>query len=514
VTSRVFDFGPRTQEDKNVQTRLVLGARGGVAGLNYEVAYADSKYKLTGTVPNGYFSQVAYARAVQNSPDYNPWSLNLSDAFKQAIADAKYTGATLDGTSKMQTLDGKVTGDFLQLAGGSMGYAVGAQYRKESIKTEPSDALFSGDIAGLGGATPPIDRDRKIKSAFVELVAPVLKNLELNVAGRHDRYNDVGTATTYKASGRFQLNKQIVFRASTGTGFRAPLLGELWLPQTVGTSAAFTDPAFPNNPNLQVPEVSGGNPTLKPEKSRQTTIGVVLQPTDSFSATFDLWRMNVEDLISTPSTQEIVSRFRAGDAAFAGLVDINAAGEVTQTRSILANLGLAKLSGIDVDLNGRFQVPGGRLDLGLIGTYMIKFDQTSPSGAVSRKVGTIVEPDGTPVIDSDSGGVILRWKHRLSATYTTGPWGFTVAQNYYSGYRTGDRQIDGERNDIKAQMLFDASLFYTGIKNLRLGVGLKNVFDEDPPIFVPVSNQFQAGYDVNQYDPRGRTVFVSANYRF
>jgi iron complex outermembrane recepter protein len=514
VTARVFDFGPRTSKDKNEQTRFVLGARGDIANQSYEIAFSESKYKLTGTVPNGYFSQVGYARAVQNSPDFNPWSLVLTDAFKAAIADAQYDGATLDGTTKLTAVDGKLTGDVLPLTGGMLSYAVGAQYRKESIKTDPSPALGTGDIAGFGGAIPPIDRDRNIKSAFVELVAPVMKSLELNVAARQDRYNDVGNASTYKASARFQPIRQVVLRGSIGTGFRAPLLGELWLPQTIGTSAQFTDPAFPANPNLQVPELSGGNPLLKPEESKQTTIGIVLQPTDSFSATFDYWRMTVEDLITTPSTQEIVSRFRAGDAAFAGLVDLDGSGAVTQTRSILSNLGTAKLSGVDVDLNGRFKVPGGRVDVNLNGTYMIKFDQTSPSGAVSRKVGTLVEPDGTPVIDSDSGGVILRWKHRFSATYSTGPWGFTVAQNYYTGYRTGDRQIDGARNYVNDQILWDMSVFYTGIKNLRLGMGVKNVFDENPPIFVPVSNQFQAGYDINQYDPRARTVFLSANYKF
>ncbi len=92
-------------------------------------------------------------------------------------------------------------------------------------------------------------------------------------------------------------------------------------------------------------------------------------------------------------------------------------------RAVLANVGSAKLSGVDVDVNARFQVPGGRLDVGLLGTYMIRFDQTSPGGSISRKVGTLVEEDGTPVLDADSGGVILRWKHKLSATYSTGPLG-------------------------------------------------------------------------------------------
>ncbi len=246
---------------------------------------------------------------MQGSNEFNPWSLNLTDAFKQAIAGAKYSGATLDGTAKNRSLDAKISGDVFKLPAGMLAYALGAQYREEAIETRPSDALFSGDIAGLG-ATPLIDRDRKIKSAFVEVVAPVLKGLELNAAARHDRYNDVGNADTYKASVRYQPTRSVL-RASTGTGFRAPLLGELWLPQTVGTSEQFTDPAFPNNSNLQVPALSGGNP-LKPEKSKQTTIGIVLQPIDSVGVTLDYWRMRVTDIITQPSTQEIVSRYRAG----------------------------------------------------------------------------------------------------------------------------------------------------------------------------------------------------------
>lgn len=515
VTARVFDFGPRTSKDSNKQTRLVFGARGEVAGQSYELAVTDSKYKLAGTVPDGYFSQVAYAKAVQSSNAFNPWSLNLSDAFKAAIAPAKYTGATLDGDAKLRSIDGKVSGDLAKLPGGFLAYAAGLQFRKESITTRPSDALFSGDIAGLGGATPPIDRERDIKSAFAEVVAPVMKGLELNAAVRRDDYNDVGSADTYKASVRYQPAKAVVVRASTGTGFRAPLLGELWLPQTVGTSAQFTDPKFPNNPNLQVPELSGGNPDLKPEKSRQSTIGIVLQPTEQINASVDYWRMNVSNMITTPSTQEIVSRFRSGDAAYAGLVTLSPTGEVDQTKAVLANVGSASLSGVDVDINARFPLAGGRLDIGFVGTYMIKFDQVSPSGTVSRKVGTLVEANGDPVIDADGGGVILRWKHRLSATYSTGGWAFTLVQNHYNGYRTGDRQIDGERHDVPAQQTYDLNLTYTGlIKGLRLSLGVKNLLDKDPPIFVPVSNQFQAGYDITQYDPRARTVYVAANYRF
>ena len=261
----MFDFGPRTSKSWTEQSRLVGGLRGNLgATTEYEVAFSTNKSNLAATVPDGYFSQVAYAKAVQNSNEWNPWSLTQTDAFKTAIAPAKYTGATQNATSKSEVVDGLLRGDVYKLPAGMAQYAAGLQFRSEKYVTNPSAALFSGDIAGLGGATPPVDRARKVTSGFAELNLPLLKGLEGNVSMRNDRYDDVGNSNTYKASMRWQPSKVVLVRGSMGSGFRAPSLSELWLPQTLGTSAQFTDPAFPNNPNLQVPELSGGNPLLKP----------------------------------------------------------------------------------------------------------------------------------------------------------------------------------------------------------------------------------------------------------
>jgi iron complex outermembrane receptor protein len=60
----------------------------------------------------------------------------------------------------------------------------------------------------------------------------------------------------------------------------------------------------------------------------------------------------------------------------------------------------------------------------------------------------------------------------------------------------------------------DLNVSYGGVKNLLLSVGARNVFDKQPAIFVPTSNQFQSGYDVAQYDPRGRFVYAKATYLF
>jgi iron complex outermembrane recepter protein len=516
VTARVFDFGPRTAKDTADQSRLVFGARGTLFGQDYEAAYSANKSKTAGSVIDGYFSQVGYAKATNAlDSDWNPWSLTQSATFNSRIAGAKYVGPTLDAVSKSNVLDGKVSGELFALPGGAAQYAAGVQYRKETYVTTPSEALGLGDIAGLGGSVPPVDRDRKVGAGYGELVMPVLKDLEITLAGRTDKYSgDVGTSTTYKISGRYQPVKQVVVRAALGSGFRAPTLTDLWTPQTLGTSETFTDP-ITGATNLQVNALSGGNPLLKPEKSNQFTMGLIVQPLEDLSIGVDFFNVKITDAINSPSAQEVVSGFRSGNPTYAGSVTLGPGGDIDSIEIVTVNSGDVKVQGIDLDARYRLKFGGDRLDLSLAGTYFIKYAETSPGGATSQKVGTIVDANGDPVIGSNSGGVILRWKHALAATYTTGGWAMTLQQNYTSGYETGFRQIDGERNFMSSQFLYDANVTYTGIKNLRLGVGVKNLFDKDPPgVFVPVSNQFQSGYDVTQYDARSRYVYLSAAYKF
>ena len=65
ITARVFDFGPRTNEDTSTQTRFTVGARGTVdeAGLGNR-ATCTTRTGSQGTVTEGYFSQAEYAKII------------------------------------------------------------------------------------------------------------------------------------------------------------------------------------------------------------------------------------------------------------------------------------------------------------------------------------------------------------------------------------------------------------------------------------------------------------------
>jgi iron complex outermembrane receptor protein len=519
VTARVFDFGPRTQKDTSTQERLVAGIRGTVLNQDYEVALSTNRNKLEGTVTDGYFSQVGFSRVVNDlTNDYNPWSLTQSQSFNDTLAaqNVKYIGPTLNAKSTGNAIDGKLSGDVLQLPAGTLQYAAGLQYRKEKLDLDPAPALLTGDIAGLGGATKPLSRDRKITSAYAELNAPLIKNLEGNVAVRNDRYDDVGNTSNYKASFRWQPVKQVLLRGSTGSGFRAPTLNDLWAPQVLGTTEQFNDPAT-GQQNLQVNSLTGGNPNLKPEKSRQQTIGLVLQPIDSLSIAIDYFNISVTDLIALPSAQEVVSRFRAGDPSFANLVTLTG-NDIDSIIQTLQNVGSLRAKGWDLEANYRENIGPGRLNVSLSGTYMQTFDVTSPGGALVHEVGRIVDDDGNPVIGTNAttgtGGVVLRWKHVLTGTWSQGPWDFTLAQNFIKGYRDGNNDDDGTPHRVPSYSLYDAQVAFKGIKNLTLALGVKNLFYMDRPLFVPASNLFLNGYDANTYDPRARFVYFTANYKF
>lgn len=514
VTARPEDFGGRQSTDVATQSRVVAGVKGIVAGQDYEVALMSNVSKLEGKYTGGYFSIGDYNKIINDpSNNWNPWAPGgkQAGALATKLKAAEYVGPSLDGTSKNAGFDAKLAGELFNMPAGPAQYAVGFQSREDSLVRVPAEKPGTGDISGAGGAAFAIDKSRTMNGVFAELNIPVVKSLEANVSARTDRYSDFGTANTYKVSGRWQPMPEVLVRSSYNTGFRAPTLTELYQPVILGSTEQFNDPAT-GQTDLQVNGFDGGNPNLKPERSNARSVGLVLSPVKNFSIGFDWFNIQITDIIQTPSAQLVVSKFRSGDPAFKGLVILNG-NDVDTVYTVTSNLGTADVVGMDIFAAYRANIGPGRLDIGMNGTLMNKFDQSSPSGDISKKVGTIVEPDGTPVLGADTGGVILKWKHTLAATWTQGDFATTFTQNFSDSYRVGN-DLNDNPVYVAAQSIYDLNVAYKGIKKATLMLGVKNVFDTQPGTFVPVSNQFQNGYDVSQYNPRGRYVYVTGSYRF
>ena len=140
-----------------------------------------------------------------------------------------------------------------------------------------------------------------------------------------------------------------------------------------------------------------------------------------------------------------------------------------------------------------------RARIGLIGTWIYKYSyQFAKDGPFTNNLG---------VFTADNGA-IPKWRHLLAFDWSRGPWGATLTQNVVNGYvdASGGRQVGSvETYDLVGQ--------WSGFKGLQVTLGIKNLFDRDPP----ASNQgqtFQVGYDPRYGDPLGRTFYGRISYLF
>ena len=85
-----------------------------------------------------------------------------------------------------------------------MSIATGFDMRHEAIDDKPVNADYSAGLhVGGEGTVPHTSASRNVYALFVELNAPVVKNVELSAAVRFDHYSDVGSNTSPRVSGRW-----------------------------------------------------------------------------------------------------------------------------------------------------------------------------------------------------------------------------------------------------------------------------------------------------------------------
>jgi len=377
---------------------------------------------------------------------------------------------------------------------------------------------------GGSGQVPSLpEGHRTVWSSFGEINVPVITSLEVDVAVRYDHYSDFGGTTNPKLTVRWQPVRPLLMRAAIGTGFRAPTLSDLFHPQVVQAESAgeYRDP-------LRCPVTGsdvdcnaffglkfGGNPALQPERSRQLNAGIVLEPVAGSSVSFDYYRVRIENLIQTLTTDAIFADFGRWSPQYvvrkpSAAPYPNLPGEIDYVVSIPINAGLLRTSGIDMDLRLRAPPTGlGQFVLSLTGTYVLDYGISDlNTDLFPSHVGTR-GPDGT----------VSRWRHYASVDWSTGPWGATLAQNFQNGYSEPDLltcdsvgNCTGTRR-VGSYSVWDIQARYTGFRNATLALGVRNMFDRGPPLSTQ-SNTFQAGIDPGYGDPRGRMYYASVRYSF
>lgn len=592
----LLDLGVRTEEAERNTYRVVAGIRGTFnEDWNYEFSgnygQFDERTKVLGNLniqrallgldairnssgqivcgsqvdPDRAYSDfggdpAVLAADIAACQPINPFGLGNISA---AARDYVLTDTVSVGKITQTVISGSVGGDtsgFLNLPGGAVGFALGAEYRRDTADFR-ADPLVSSGYTFYNALTVFDPPAATVKEAFAELRVPLLKDLPLmreltfTGAGRVADYSgNTGTVYAYNAGVEYAPVDDLRFRGSYSRAVRAPNLSELFSSLSQNFAPGFVDPcgalnigtgsptraancaadgvpaSFDYRYQSSLQTLSGGNPDLSEETSDSYTVGFVAQPRfiPGLAISLDWFDITVNDVITAPTAQQIVNTcYDASDLdnQFCALFERVGAGQTGPAgeepfriiegslEQTLLNYAKLKQRGINADIAySRAIGPDSRLGVRLIWTHQIKnetyFDPTDPERANTniREVGTPKDAVNFD-IDLKVGATVVNYQARyLSKQIIAGG----LSEDIFT------EQGRPPQNADYADILYYPDVLYHDIRvgfqvdpgsNFYLGVD--NVTDRLPPLS---STGIGAGTGI--FEPRGRYFYAGVTASF
>jgi iron complex outermembrane recepter protein len=471
------------------------------------------------------------------------------------------TDGSNQASAKQWLGEASIEGPLADLPAGELRAAFGVFHKREefSYRADPvaTTVLPDGrvDIVGFN-ASDDIDGEERNTDVYAEVLVPLLPGrpgvhaLEAGFGYRHAEYRAAGGADALKAEIVYRPVAPLRLRGSFQNAVRAPSVFELFQPQlptffslnSIGRDPCEAASAARNGPDAAavealclaqgvpaelLPDLAhpsnvytgfiGGNPDLDPEEAESWTMGFAWSPARDhprlgrLQAALDWYRIEVEDAIQQVAAGEAITRcfdpavnpeFSPAQPWCTFFSRNPATGEIVDAFEIRRNIGGFETSGIDLQLDWRLPLGPGTFGANWLVSWLDYYRRDAGAGApVDELSGAISFLPGTSLPE---------WKWLLSLDYTWRGAALTARTRYIGEMRSGAvPEFEIPRRvylDLYARYDFGPGVFH----GLRLGLGIENLTDRDPPIFPDGT----ANTDPQQYDVLGRRYFVSLSYRF
>ena len=486
-------WGQLSQQTKTQTHSLTAGVRGKLGETwRWDTGYRwqDQKYHSISRT----FNATAF-NALANNNDatqrFNPFiDERVVGAVNQgALLEQTALYPTVDGRSLLDSVDFTANGDVYTIWGGPIRAALGASYEKEDSKN--TAVAFAGFPVV---ATPASYRDeRTSRAAFGELQVPLVGKpnrlplvyrLEANFAGRYESRSDAESHGVPKYGATWSAFRWLLIRGSYSEGYRPPSLTEDRR-VTTSTTSSVADPSRGNQSYLMT-VVNRSNPNLQAETSTNEFYGAVFEPpfAKGLSLQVNYYRTQQENAIQSTATSTLLNN----EALFPGNIVRNAPtaadlasgfkGQVNTLYVQYINYGV--ILNESIDFGAEYRLPWERLGRWRLSTNAAKTIRQS------RQL-TIGQPPTNDVGDTYSSP---RWNIVSTLYWSNGPWTASSTLSYLSGFRSDRASISSNPlSNLPAMRMIDlraAYEFKDGVwrkygRGLRVGAGIANVTDQNPP---------------------------------
>ncbi|WP_343519373.1 TonB-dependent receptor [Sphingomonas sp.] len=584
IDYRPVDAGPLVVNVRNDTMRFLGGFRGKVFGFDFDSAALYSRARTRDSMHTVSLTKFQEALSRTDASAYNPFNggdpldpgRRDSTPNPQSVIDSFMVDVARISTSELAMADFKLSkNDLFTLPGGRVGMAAGVEFRHESF-FDDRDPRLDGTISftALDGSntgsdtmgaspTPDSGGSRNVFSGYLEfavpLVAPemnvpLIRSLDLQLAGRAESYEGFGTVAKPKVAVSWYPFANFQLRGSWSQGFRAPNLPQLfengiqrsngrtdWIKCEIalrnGSLGNFDDCA-----SASVVSNRSGSRDLKPEESDNLSLGGTFQlnmgRAGRLTFTADYWEIRQKNVIglfgdtnalildyllrlqgsSNPNVERLDPTQAEIDAA-AG-TGIAPVGRIVQVVDNYMNLTPRSVRGYDLGVYYQVKDTGiGDFSARINAARLLEFyqvpNETVQSLIDAQQAGTIdsfitivgaeslVEQNGRP---KWRGSASLTWRYNgfglgYYASYTGAVYDTSAALGNGTRWRVDDYLT----HSLYAQYEVDGG----PMDNLRLRVGARNLFNTLAPI-ADNSN----GYIGDLYSNRGRQIYFSVSKRF
>ena len=501
VRYSAFDVGPSTRSADNEFSRFVIGVKGTKFGWDFDTGYTHSQSALDLAYSNMLNMKVLQAALGDPSSQYFPYYLGAQAGKNPAsLYAALAVTAKSHSTTELDVVDFKASRELFQLPGGALGIAAGTEYRRLKLDNPSLSGTSDGSINSSYVAAKGTD---DVKAVFVELVAPVLKSVELSGALRYDRYKNF-SSTTPKLGAKWTPVNSFALRGTYSEGFRAPGPAESGTDSQSTGNSSVRDPvrcpggapaaggATQADCSITIGAVKIGNPNLQPETSKGATLGMVWDPLQYTSMSLDAWKIKRSNEINPLSYVEaaaLPTAIRNDNNLVVNGVAVPNTGTLLLSNAPYQNSSYTEVKGIDLDVKQRIPMGSyGRSIVNLTWTHVASWRRAEKNGTMFQYAGTHGNCDtsncaGTP---KDKISVNATWEREALSVSAIANYRADMANTYFAGdkcaslYANGSDAPNGCR--LASFTTVDLSARYKLTAQWQVYASISNLFDKIAPL--------------------------------
>ena len=477
--------------------------------LNFELSLTVSEHENKHNRPDTIESRFDAAILGQGGPNNNEqW--NIFSPLENSAGLIEYIkGSELSiKTANLVSLDGILTGQ-----SNGINFALGFQVNSEDLEINYSEAsqttfdatgrLIKGaDLLFLGGGKN-VSTSRDKQAIFFEVNKNFYTDLDLVLSGRYETLQN-NSSFDPKASFKYSVSENLLFRGSIGTSFTSPSMSQLFSSEIQLGSVRDIN----NSPFVRLAQL--GNPNLKPATSKNMSAGFIWTITDGIDLTVDYWAIDYKDRIEVESAQVKLNNNPNGSS-----VTRNQFGELIAVSTTYFNEEKTEVNGLDIELNAFKSTQYGDFNFTIKATELSEFltpehheeEEHEEHSIMVNRVGKFNYDAHTHSLPK------LRLNTFLSWTINN----LTLGMNsrYLDGY-SNERPIPmsavslGYTNQIKSLLVHDFSItksFQLSEGTFEIGLGVMNAFDKKAPLLYDAPD---FSFDTRVHDPRGRLINFTA----